>query len=258
MKGWIYIIILLLACIACQQEREHTAPAIYDRDSVAMMTSYGVNTLISDSGVIKYRIVAERWEINEVKEPSRWTFDKGVFLTQFDQSFHIQSYIQCDTAYYFDKKRIWELRGRVKILTKQGTTFTSEELFWDEQKHEIWSHRFSHLKTPERELQGNYFKSDERMTKYIVTNTKGSFERADMGIGKPNPKDSLRQAQQKDSADNAKKPTEQNPASASTLPIPGAVHHNPIANRPAPTAKRPVPIAKHSATTNKQLTPKRK
>ena len=153
-------IIVLLACVACQQEREHTAPAIYERDSVAMMTSYGVNTLISDSGVIKYRIVSEQWEVNQIKTPS----------------------------------------------TKQGTTFSSEELFWDEQKHEIWSHRFSHLKTPERELQGNYFKSDERMTKYIVTNTKGSFERADMGFGKPNPKDSLRQAQKKQnqSQDTAK------------------------------------------------------
>ena len=44
------------------------------------------------------------------------------------------------------------------------------------------------------------------MTKYIVTNTKGSFERADMGFGKPNPKDSLRQAQKKQnhSQDTAK------------------------------------------------------
>ena len=29
---------------ACQNPVEHTAPAIHNRDSVAMMTSYGVNT----------------------------------------------------------------------------------------------------------------------------------------------------------------------------------------------------------------------
>lgn len=40
----------------CQEQVEHTAAAIHAKDSVAMMTSYGVNTLISDSGVIKYRI----------------------------------------------------------------------------------------------------------------------------------------------------------------------------------------------------------
>ena len=197
----------IIALLACTEEHEHTAPAIRDKDSVPSMVSYGVNTLISDSGVIKYRIVTERWEMNDKRNPSRWIFDKGVFLTQFDQTLHIQSYIQCDTAYYFDKNRIWELRGRVRILTKQGLRFSSEELYWDEQKHEIWSHKFSHLKTPERELQGNYFKSNENMTKYIVTNTKGSFEKADIGLDKPNPRDSMVNARKADST-NVNKPAE--------------------------------------------------
>lgn len=197
----------IIAQLSCTEEHEHTAPAIRDKDSVPSMVSYGVNTLISDSGVIKYRIVTERWEMNDKRNPSRWIFDKGVFLTQFDQTLHIQSYIQCDTAYYFDKNRIWELRGRVRILTKQGLRFSSEELYWDEQKHEIWSHKFSHLKTPERELQGNYFKSNENMTKYIVTNTKGSFEKADIGLDKPNPRDSMVNARKADST-KVNKPAE--------------------------------------------------
>ena len=190
------LVALMLAMLSCTEAKEHTAAAIYERDSVPIMTTYGVNTLISDSGVIKYRIVAERWDINTVKKPSRWTFDKGVLLTQFDQTMHVQSYIQCDTAYYFDQDRKWELHGRVRILTKQGTSFSSEELFWDENKHEIWSNRYSHLKTPERDLQGNRFRSNEDMTRYEVTYTKGSFERGDIGIGQTNPRDSMRQAQQ--------------------------------------------------------------
>lgn len=206
-KSVLIFLFSIIALLACTEEHEHTAPAIRDKDSVPSMVSYGVNTLISDSGVIKYRIVTERWEMNDKRNPSRWIFDKGVFLTQFDQTLHIQSYIQCDTAYYFDKNRIWELRGRVRILTKQGLRFSSEELYWDEQKHEIWSHKFSHLKTPERELQGNYFKSNENMTKYIVTNTKGSFEKADIGLDKPNPRDSMVNARKADST-KVNKPAE--------------------------------------------------
>ena len=168
---------------ACQNPVEHTAPAIHDRDSVAMMTSYGVNTLISDSGVIKYRIVTERWEVNTNRVPSRWIFDKGMLLEQFDEKFHINSYIQCDTAYYFDQERVWKLYGRVRILTKDGLRFTSEQLTWDENKDELSSHVFSKLVTPERTLQGSYFWSDERMTRYFVSNSKGSFEKGDFGGG---------------------------------------------------------------------------
>ena len=123
--------VVLTALTACGGEmQEHTAPAIHDRDSVSMMTSYGVNTLISDSGVIKYRIVTERWDVNTVRVPSRWTFEKGVFFEQFDEKFHVQAYIQADTAWYYDQKKLWHLRGRVRIRNINGLIYTSEELFW--------------------------------------------------------------------------------------------------------------------------------
>jgi hypothetical protein len=186
MKVLIQIAFLFISCLlaaSCQEAVEHTAGAIRDRDSVAVMTSLGVNTLISDSGIIKYRIVTERWEVNQNKKPSRWTFDKGLFLEQFDEKFHVQSYIQCDTAYYYDQKRLWELRSRVRILTKDGLRFSSERLYWDEGKHELYSDTFSRLVTPERTLQGSYFRSDEHMTHYLVTNSRGSFESTDFGGG---------------------------------------------------------------------------
>jgi len=184
LRNFFFIGVLMsMILVGCQDQVEHTAAAIHAKDSVAMMTSYGVNTLISDSGVIKYRIVTERWEVNTNRNPSRWIFDKGVLLEQFDEKFHINSYIQCDTAYYFDQQRIWKLYGRVRILTKDGLRFSSEQLTWDENKHEISSNVFCKLVTPERTLQGSHFWSDERMTKYFVSNTKGSFERGDLSGG---------------------------------------------------------------------------
>ena len=170
----------MLFLLSCTEEKEHTAAAINPRDSVSMMTSYGVNTLISDSGVMKYRVIAEKWEVNTVRNPSRWIFVDGLFLEQYDDKFHTAAYIQCDTAYYFDQLRKWELRGRVSVKTADGLRFSSDELFWDQVNHELYSNKFSHLITPDRELQGSYFRSDERMTHYFVSNTKGSFVKGDM------------------------------------------------------------------------------
>ena len=137
--------------LSCTDVKEHTAPAIHDRDSVSMMTSYGVNTLISDSGIIKYRIVTERWDVNVIKNPSRWSFEKGVFFEQFDEKFHVQAYIQADTAWYYDQKKLW-----------------------------LYSNVFSKVTTPERSMEGTRFLSDEQMRHYTVSNSKGSFEREDM------------------------------------------------------------------------------
>jgi len=171
---------VVLMVLSCTEQKAHTAAAVHDRDSASMMVSYGVNTLISDSGVIKYRIVTERWDVNTIKNPSRWTFEKGIFMEQFDENFHIEGYIQADSAWYYDQKKLWELRGRVSIRNVNGLVFNSEELWWDGIRHEFYSHKFSRVVTPERTLEGTYFRSDENMAHYEVSNSVGSFQSEDM------------------------------------------------------------------------------
>ncbi|MBR0049693.1 MAG: LPS export ABC transporter periplasmic protein LptC [Prevotella sp.] len=171
----VLLIIATSILLSCEEAVEHTAPAVLERDSLPMMRSYGVNTLISDSGVIRYRIVAERWDVNIARNPSLWEFMKGVFFEQFDEKFHVEGYIQADTAWYYDKLKLWKLRGRVRIRNMQGLVYTSEELYWDGMRHEFYSNVFSRVVTPERTMEGTYFRSDEHMTHYTVNNSKGSF-----------------------------------------------------------------------------------
>ena len=173
-----YIILILLSALAaCTEQKEHTAPAINPEDSVSVMVSYGINTMISDSGVMKYRIVAERWEVNEAKNPPRWYFSRGIFMEQFDEKFHVETYIQADTAYNYTQQKLWHLIGNVRVKTVDGLRFWSEELWWDQNRHELYSNLYSHVVTPEREIEGAYFTSDEHMRHYKVTNTKGNFIR---------------------------------------------------------------------------------
>ena len=89
--------VIIASCIisfwaSCDKKRTNSAPAIYDQDSVPIMITYGVNTLISDSGIIKYRIIAEEWEVNEVKHPSRWIFNKGILLMNYFGMSEIMKY----------------------------------------------------------------------------------------------------------------------------------------------------------------------
>lgn len=148
---------------------------------MSVMTTYGVNTLISDSGVIKYRIVTERWDVNTTRQPSRWEFMKGIFFEQFDEQFHVQLYIQADTAWYFDQKQLWKLRGRVSMRKADGELiYNSDELYWDGYKHQFYSTVFSRIVTPERTIEGTRFESDEQMTRYTVSNSTGSFLAEDM------------------------------------------------------------------------------
>ena len=53
----------------------------------------------------------------------------------------------------------------------EGTEFSSEELFWDMDRHEMYSNLFMTIRTPEKLLQGYNFRSNEQMTRYHIQNS---------------------------------------------------------------------------------------
>lgn len=148
-------------------------------DSMPSLHSVGVSTLISDSGVIRYHLVAEEWDIHTpTNEAATWKFYKGLLMLRLDAQLNVDLYVQTDTA-YLHRQNLWELRGRVRIRNVQGTKFNTEELFWDLSKHEMWNHTYMTIITPERTLEGTEFQSNEQMTRYSVMNSKGDFPVSD-------------------------------------------------------------------------------
>lgn len=159
---------------SCESDKPPIAPAILMRDSIPVMTSYGVSKLISDSGLIRYKIIAEEWKVYDMTQPPRQTFEKGLLLEKFNQHFHIQMYITADTAFWYNQN-LWELRGRVCVWNEEGTVFRSDLLYWNMDLHEFYSNRYSYLVTPDREVKGYSFHSNEQMTKYEVNITQAVF-----------------------------------------------------------------------------------
>ena len=166
-------LLVALALEACQRKHAHMAPAINEQDSLPFLTAHGIANLISDSGVISYKIVAEDWFIY-IQPESKWYFPKGLFLEKFDTTFHVNWYVQSDTAYCHNN-RLWELRGRVVVLNRDGDLFETEELFWDMDAHEMWNTVYMCITKPltNQQLRGYHFRSDEKMTKYSINNSAG-------------------------------------------------------------------------------------
>lgn len=181
--GWIFFFLSLI--LSCQGDQEHIADAINEADSLAFMRSRGISTLISDSGVIRYKLVAEEWDIYTNTTPPSWKFMKGMLMERFDETFHIDLHVQADTA-YLHEQRLWELRGRVVIRNIEGTLFRTEELFWDMNRHEMWSTKYMRIKTTDQELEGTDFRSNEQMTDYYVSNSAGAFPVSDVDGNKEN------------------------------------------------------------------------
>ena len=160
---------------ACSGKDKKLTEAISENDTLPTMSSLGVTTLISDSGITRYKIVTEEWVINDKKNPPYWAFEKGVYLEKFDTLFHIDASIKADTAYYYEKKKLWELRSNVQIQSQRGDKFETELLFWNEKEEKVYSDKYIRISQEDKIITGYGFESDQNLTEYQIKNTTGVF-----------------------------------------------------------------------------------
>ena len=160
---------------ACSGKDKKLAEAISENDTLPSMKTLGVTTLISDSGITRYKVVAEEWLIFDKKNPPYWAFEKGVYLEKFDSLLRIDASIKADTAYYYERKKLWELRGNVQIHSQRGDKFETSQMFWNEKSKSVYSDKFIRIEQEDKTLTGYGFESNQELTEYVIKNTTGTF-----------------------------------------------------------------------------------
>lgn len=167
--------VMFLFFPSCGGKDKKLAEAIDENDSLPDMHSTGIISYVSDSGMIRYKIVTDEWSVFSKKNPPYWAFEKGLYLEKFDTLFRVDASIKADTAYYYEKKELWELKGNVHIQNQLGDKFDTELLFWDQAKRRIYSDRFIKIEQEDKTLTGYGFESNQEMTEYEIFTPTGIF-----------------------------------------------------------------------------------
>lgn len=167
--------VVLLLLSSCSGNKKVLGEAITERDSLPVMDTRGVTTLVSDSGITRYRINTEIWQMYDRKDPSYWAFEKGIYLEKFDSLFQVEASIKSDTAYFYDKKKLWKLMGNVHVQNLKGEKFDTELLYWDQNKKKVYSDKRVRIEQPDQIIYAWGFESNEQMTKYKFFKTDGIF-----------------------------------------------------------------------------------
>ena len=167
---------------SCGNEAPPMGGAVNNRDSLPVMVTRGVSKLISDSGVIRYKVIAEEWRIFDKTTPPRWEFPKGIFIERYDDKFKVNLYLTADSAWIYDQN-LCKLRGHVVLDNREDQTLlTTEELFWDIRSNLFYSNVYTRLTQPEQEIEGNWFRATlrgGRPTQYHVKQSKGFLPMSD-------------------------------------------------------------------------------
>jgi len=165
----------LLCLAACQKDVKLTAVAVEDRASMPGLDASMVTTLISDSGITRYRITTETWKIYDKATPVYWEFPDGIFLEKFNPDLDVDTWLRSDYAYYDEQAQLWELRGNVRSMNADSEFFATPQLFWDQKKERIYSDSMISITRESSIIQGVGFQSNQELTKYTILNPTGVF-----------------------------------------------------------------------------------
>jgi hypothetical protein len=151
-----------------------TLPSVHTED---------VSTLISDSGITRYRLEAKIWDIfSNAEVGSYWYFPEKIRVERFDSLFNVEGSILADTAYYFEKKELWQAIGNVVVKNMEGRMFETSELFWNlktpaNEVNAFYTDKFVTITEPNGDITygRNGFKADQSLNIIRLLAVKGEF-----------------------------------------------------------------------------------
>ena len=196
---FIIALIVILIASGCKDDGGIDANKNIDASKLPTMVSHNVQTLLSDSGMTRYRITTKTWLAYEQQEHPHWVFPDGLIAEELDkQSLEVKmsmkcdsahydrttrmlnisgnvtihdkngGQITCDSAYYDEEKALWSLNSMVTITSKDGSTIETNQMYWDRKASKYYSDSFIRLQAQEKVLEGYGYESNEKLTTYKV------------------------------------------------------------------------------------------
>lgn len=173
------VVLLVVLCtyvVACSRsETRHRADAIEDRALMPVLVGEDVTTLISDSGITRYRIKAKTWMIYDKADTPYWEFPDGIYMEKFNEMLEADATIESDYAYYNEPAQRWTLRGNVQAMNLEGETFETPLLYWDQKEASVYSDSSIVITRESSIIKGIGFRSNQEMTNYTIQRPTGVF-----------------------------------------------------------------------------------
>lgn len=171
------LVVLAVVLPACRHRDTVGEAMQYNqpRNEMPALSTADVSTLISDSGVTRYRIEAPLWEFYDRAEPPYQEFREGIYLEQFDEQLEVQASLKADYGHYNETDQVWFLRGNVHALNRKGEQFDSPRMFWSQKTHRVYSDTIIKITRETSIIEGVGFDSNEEMSKYTILQPTGVF-----------------------------------------------------------------------------------
>ncbi len=157
----------------CSNSKLMSQGEVSDRETTASLVSTKISTVISDSGITRYRINTDEMLVYDKAERSHWLFPQGLHFERFDSVYNVDARIDCRWAKYYYLEKLWVLKDSVRCTNVGGEVFETNMLNWDEVTQKIYSDSSISITRKTMIINGVGFESNQMLTRYHINKVTG-------------------------------------------------------------------------------------
>jgi LPS export ABC transporter protein LptC len=163
---------------ACENDLKDVERISSRNVSIPVDKSYGVEIIYSDSAKVKGKLLAP--VLLNFKPQGKSPYQempKGVTVIFLDEKTGKEtSRVTSDYAIRRENEKIVELKKNVVAVNKDGKTFKSEELIWNENQRRFYSNKLVSIVTKTQTIYGTSFWANESFSYYEIQQSTGNFD----------------------------------------------------------------------------------
>ena len=90
-----WAIVMLFYIVSCSPSKTPITERVTDRSLTPQLSAYAITTIVSDSGVIRYRISSNEWQVFAQAVEPYWDFPQGLHFERFDNNYNVDAQLTC-------------------------------------------------------------------------------------------------------------------------------------------------------------------
>ena len=175
-QGYLSFLAVLFVLSACQNNTKEI-DEITKKEAI-FPTEHGkkVEILYTDSGLVKVRLTAPIMNHYTYNVKEHYTeMPKGLFVEFFNEHSEIKTTLKANYGVRYEDTKKTEVKYKVQVTNVNGEVLNTEQLFWDEATHKIYTKEFVKIITKKDVLNGNGLTANEDFTDWEIGTPTGTL-----------------------------------------------------------------------------------
>ncbi len=160
----------------CENNNIEEIKAFVTTEKLPIIEAGNFETLVTDSGLIRYYLKAPKLLRFDNEGKSYYEFPEGIELIRYDANHKMESTLTADYAIQYLVEDKWEAKNNVVATNAAGDTLKTEHLFYEVEAEKIYTEEFVKIiQTNHQIITGIGLTSDQTMQNWKIKNPKGTI-----------------------------------------------------------------------------------